>query len=56
MGITDKQRHSITSLRGCTSMFDEVGVTIAEKQATKKDLEQWPQYLTKIREKFRIII
>ena len=56
MGITDKQRHQITSLRGCTSMFDEVGVTIAEKQATKKDLEQWPQYLTKIREKFRIII
>ena len=56
MGITDKSRHQITSLRGCTSLFDECGITIAEKQATKKDLEQWPQYLTKIREKFRIII
>lgn len=56
MGITDKSRHQITSLRGCTSMFDECGVTVVEKQATKKDLEQWPQYLIKIREKFRVII
>ena len=56
MGITDKQRHSINSLRGCTTMFNEVGITVTEKQATLKDLEQWPQYLTKIREKFRIII
>ena len=55
MGITDKSRHSISSLRGCTSLFSEVGVIIAEKQATLKDLEQWPQYLTKVREKFRII-
>lgn len=56
MGITDKSRHQISSLRGCTSMFDEVGITVVEKQATKKDLEQWPQYLVKIREKYRVII
>ena len=56
MGITDKSRHQITSLRGCTTMFNEVGVTVTEKQATLKDLEQWPQYLVKIREKFRIIV
>ena len=56
MGITDKQRRNITSLRGCTSLFTEAGVTITEKQASSKDLEQWPQYLTKIREKYRIIL
>ena len=56
MGIIDKQRHSITSLRGCTSIFTENGITVAEKQASAKDLEKWPQYLTKVREKYRVII
>jgi hypothetical protein len=37
-------------------MFTEAGVTVTEKQASLKDLEQWPQYLTKIREKYRVII
>ena len=55
LGITDKSRHQVTSLRGCTTIFTEVGVTVAEKQATKKDIEQWPQYLQKVREKFRVI-
>ena len=54
-GITDKQRHPITSLRGCTTLFTEAGVLVAEKQATIKDLEQWPQYLTKVKEKYRYI-
>lgn len=31
MGITDKSRHSINSLRGCTTMFAEVGVNIVER-------------------------
>ena len=56
MGITDKSRHVIGSLRGCTSMFNECGIIVTEKQATLKDIEQWPQYLTKVREKFRVII
>ena len=56
MGIVDKSRHSIGSLRGCTSMFADAGITVTEKQASLKDLEQWPQYLTKIREKYRVII
>ena len=55
-GITDKSRHSINSLRGCTTLFNEAGVTITEKQATLKDIDQWPQYLTKVREKYRIIM
>lgn len=56
MGIKDKQRHAVTSLRGCTTLLTDAGVTIVEKQASLKDLEQWPQYLIKIREKYRIII
>jgi len=56
MGITDKSRHTITSLRGCTAIFEEVGITVTSKQATLKDIEQWPQYLEKVREKFRVII
>jgi len=31
IGITDKSRHTINSLRGCTSMFAEAGITVAEK-------------------------
>ena len=56
MGIKDKSRHTVNSLRGCTTLFADAGITVAEKQATLKDLEQWPQYLTKIREKFRFIV
>ena len=55
-GIKDKSRHTVSSLRGCTTLFTEAGITVTEKQATLKDLEQWPQYLTKVREKFRYII
>ena len=56
MDIRDKAHRKITSLRGCTSLFAEAGVTIAEKQATVKDVEQWPQYLSKVREKYRCIV
>ena len=56
MDIKDKAHRKITSLRGCTSLFAEAGVTIAEKQATVKDVEQWPQYLSKVREKYRCIV
>ena len=56
MGVTDKSHHTITSLRGCTTMFDEIGITVTSKQATTKDVEQWPQYLTKVREKYRVIV
>ena len=55
-GIKDKSRRSINSLRGCTTMFAEAGITVVEKQASLKDLELWPQYLVKVREKYRVII
>ena len=56
MGIKDKQRRFVSSLRGCTSLLTEAGITITEKQASAKDIEQWPQYLTKVREKYRVIV
>ena len=56
LGITDKSRHQITSLRGCTTLLEGAGITVAAKQATTKDVEQWGQYLTKVREKYRVII
>ena len=56
MGIKDKSRRAISSLRSCTTMFSDAGITVTEKQATLKDIEQWPQYLTKLREKYRVII
>ena len=55
-GITDNQRHSIDTFKKCISQFEAYGITLKEKQAGKKDLETWPQYLSKPREKFKIII
>ena len=55
MGIKDKNYKKITSLRGCTTLLTEAEIVVAEKQATLKDVEQWPQYLTKVREKYRYI-
>jgi len=31
MGITDKSRHSINSLRSCTTLFNEMGIVVTEK-------------------------
>lgn len=56
MGIKDKSYKKITSLRGCTTLLTEAEIVVAEKQATLKDVEQWPQYLTKVREKYRYIV
>ena len=56
MGIKDKNYRKVSSLRGCTSLFAEAGIVVAEKQATLKDVEQWPQYLAKVREKYRCIV
>ena len=56
VGIKDKSRHPITSLRGCTTLFADAGIVVAEKQATVKDIQQWPQYLVKVREKYRVIV
>ena len=56
LGIKDKNYRKVTSLRGCTTLLTEADIVVAEKQATLKDVEQWPQYLTKVREKYRYIV
>lgn len=55
-GITDKQRRPIDTYKKCVSQFESYGIVFKEKQAGKKDLETWPLYLTKAREKFKIIV
>ena len=56
MDIRDKNYKQIRSLRGCTTLLSKAGVIVAEKQATLHDVEQWPEYLTKVREKYRCIL
>lgn len=54
-GITDKSRHAITSFPKICSFMRENGISISEKQASSKDLDQWPQFLNKPREKFKFL-
>ena len=56
MGITDSSRHTIDTFRKCCIQFTNHNIRLKEKQATKRDLESWPQYLSQPREKFKIII
>ena len=56
LGIKDKQHRKVNSLRACTTLLNDAGIVVAEKQSTLKDVEQWPQYLTKTREKYRYIV
>jgi len=39
MDIRDKNYRKVTSLRGCTTLLTEAGITVIEKQATLKDVE-----------------
>lgn len=54
-GITDNKRKLVITFRGCCAVFSTYDIELKEKQATKKDIEQWPQYLNKVREKFKTI-
>ena len=54
-GIVDKKRIAIASFRGCCASFAAFGIELKTKKATKKDLEDWPQYLTKPREEYKYI-
>lgn len=53
--ITDNTRHIVSTFRKCCIQFANYGIELKERQATKKDLSEWPQYLTSAREKFKII-
>lgn len=54
-GITDNKRKLVATFRGCCAVFSTYDIELKERQATKKDIEQWPQYLSKVREKFKTI-
>ena len=55
-GITDATRHPIDTFKKCCSQFTHCNIELKDRQATKQDLQNWPRYLTKPREKFKIII
>ena len=44
----------VDTFKKCLTVLTSVGIEIKEKQASKKDLEQWPQ-LKKVREKYKFI-
>lgn len=54
--ITTPERHPINTFQKCLNAFKKAGISISEKQASKKDLTDWPQLLTRPREKFKIIL
>lgn len=54
-GITDSQRHPIDTFKKCCTQFSKYGISLVERQANQQDLKAWPQYLTRPREKFKII-
>jgi len=56
MGITDNTRHAVDTFRKCCIQFSNYGIELKTKKANKKDLEQWPQYLTSVREEYKYIV
>ena len=54
-GITDNKRKLVTTFRGCCAVFSTYDIELKTKKATKKDLEQWPQYLTNQKEEYKYI-
>ena len=55
-GITDNKRKLVATFRGCCAVFSTYDIELKTKKATKKDLEQWPQYLTSAREEYKYIV
>ena len=56
MGITDNKRKLVNTFRGCCAVFSTYGIELKTKKATKKDLEQWPQYLKNQKEEYKYIV
>ena len=50
-----KGRKVETFTRAC-NIIRETGIKIEERQANQKDLKNWEDILTKIREKYKIIM
>ena len=54
--ITDKKRKKITTFRGCCACLTNYGIEIKTKKASLQDLQNWPQYITKLKEEYKYII
>lgn len=51
----DGRRKKITTFRGCCQVLDSNNVKVVVRKATRQDLLNWPQSLTKIKEEYRVI-
>ena len=54
--ITNKRYEKINTFVKACNILREYGVELKEKQASKRDLAQWPDFLTKAREKYKTIV
>lgn len=54
--ITNKNYKKIDTFKKVCNVLKEYNIPIKEKQASKKDLKDWPAYLSNAREKYKIII
>jgi len=54
-GIYDNSRHAVDTFRKCCVQFENYGVVLKTKKATKKDIEKWPGYLHTAREEYKYI-
>ena len=53
--VVDDHRREINTFRKCCGQFTKYGIIIESKKANQKDLMAWPQYLSSIKEEFKII-
>lgn len=54
--IVNKRYEKVDTFIKACNILKEYNISFKEKQASKKDLIEWPQFLTKIREKYKIIL
>ena len=54
--IQDSNRKKVDTFRKACNAIRKNGIEIREKQANQKDLKNWKNILTKIREKYKIIM
>ena len=54
-GISDKKRKLVSSFRTCCTILSNYNIALESHKATREDLKKWPQYLSKIKEEYRVI-
>ena len=54
--IQDNSRRKIDTFTKACNAIRKIGIEIKDKQATQKDLKEWSGILSKIREKYKVII